>query len=80
MWFFLIAWRIFDGDIESLSNAFISAYNIGNLNMSALIIGAIKEINPDEGNRYIISNLLSNSKDQTLLEDSVRSLRQLLFG
>lgn len=80
MWFFLIAWRMFDGDIESLSNAFISAYNIGNLNMSALIIGAIKEINPDEGNRYIISNLLSNSKDQTLLEDSVRSLRQLLFG
>lgn len=71
---------MFDGDIESLCNAFISAYNLGDFNMVAIILGAIKEINPDEGNRYIVSNFLSNSTDQTLIENSVSSLQHLLFG
>ena len=80
MWLFLIAWRMFDGDIESLCNAFISAYNLGDFNMVAIMLGAIKEINPDEGNRYNVSNFMSNSTDQTLIENSVSSLQHLLFG
>lgn len=75
---FLFSWRLEDSDIESLSNAFFEAYNLGDYNILAIIMCALRDISPDKSFRFILSTLLSDDNSalgsREALIDSVRSL------
>lgn len=58
--YFLISWRLNDGDIEALTNAFIQALNVMDINKLFIILKTIREISPDCGYKYVVSTFLSN--------------------
>ncbi|MCQ2229267.1 MAG: DUF4365 domain-containing protein [Bacteroidales bacterium] len=78
MWNFLISWRLNDSDLEALCDAFISAYNMSDDIYQTLIIASIKEINPEEGYRYIVKCFVSQM-DGNLLNETATVLSKLLF-
>lgn len=49
-----------DGDIEALTNAFIQALNVMDINKLFIILKTIREISPDCGYKYVVSTFLSN--------------------
>lgn len=75
---FLFSWRLYDSDIESLSNAFIEALNIGDFNTLSIIICALRAISPDIGYRYILNTVFSENNgmngDNEALIDAIESV------
>lgn len=56
---FLFSWRLEDSDFESLSNALMEAFNIGDFSILAIIAGALRDLAPDESFRNILNTILS---------------------
>lgn len=56
---FLFAWRLNDGDIEALLNAFFGAFNGKDDAKMAFIISALRERSPIESYKKIVSTILS---------------------
>lgn len=65
---FLFSWRLYDGDIEALTNAFIQALNADDVARQIVIIGAIREISPDESYKHLVSTLLSNGVEDIIID------------
>lgn len=66
-----------DSDLEALCDAFISAYNMSDDICQTLIIASIKEINPEEGYRYIVKCFVSQM-DGNLLNETATVLSKLI--
>lgn len=78
---FLFSWRLKDSDIESLSNAFIEAFNVGDYNMLAIITCALRDLSPDKSFRYILNTLLSEGNRLARgSEDLIDAVRLLLLS
>lgn len=65
---FLFSWRLYDGDIEALTNAFIQALNADDVAKQLVIIHAIREISPDESYKHLVSTLLSNGVEDIIID------------
>lgn len=76
---FLYAWRLDDGDIESLVNAFFEADNIHDIVKTAYILNTIREQSPDEGYRMIVSTILSNTIPLNKANEVLDGLKKLLY-
>ena len=76
---FLIAWRFCDGDIEALVNAFIEAYNVMDYVKMALILSVLRDCAPEEGYKRIVSMLVSDNKINQQTEDTLDTLKKLIF-
>lgn len=76
---FLYAWRLDDGDIESLVNAFFEAYNIHDTVKTAYILNTIREQSPDEGYRMIVSAILSNKIPLNIANGVLDGLKRLFY-
>ena len=75
---FLFSWRLNDGDMEALSNAFIEAFNIGEFNLLSIIVCTMRELSPDDSFRFIVNTLLSDNNqlagNNEALIDNIKSL------
>jgi len=76
---FLYAWRLDDGDIESLVNAFFEAYNNHDTVKTAYILNTIREQSPNEGYRMIVSAILSNKIPLNIADGVLDGLKRLLY-
>ena len=76
---FLYAWRLNDGDIESLVNAFFEAYIIHDTVKVAYILNTIREQSPDEGYRMIVSAILSNKIPLNIANGVLDGLKRLFY-
>lgn len=65
---FLFSWRLNDGDIEALTNAFVQALNTDDVAKQFAIISAIREISPDKGHKCLVSILLNNRIEDALID------------
>ena len=68
---FLFSWRLYDGDIEALTNAFIQALNADDVAKQLVIIHAIREISPDESYKHLVSTLLSNGVEDIIIDNDI---------
>ena len=76
---FLYAWRLDDGDIESLVNAFFEAYNNHETVKTAHILNTIREQFPDDGYRMIVSAFLSNGIPLNIVNGVLDELKSLFY-
>lgn len=76
---FLIAWRLYDGDLEALVNAFIESYNSMEESKTALILTVIRELAPEEGYKMIVSILVSNNNGNSNFNLFVDALKKVFF-
>lgn len=76
---FLVAWRLRDGDLEALTNAFIESYNSMDKLKMTLIIAVIRDLNPEEGYKKIVSTLVAGSLDNPNIGMSLDALKSLFF-
>ena len=70
--YFLFAWRLDDGDIEALLNAFFGAFNGKDDARMVFIINVLRERSPIESYKKIVSTILScnelNDRAVTIIE------------
>lgn len=76
---FLYAWRLNDGDIESLVNAFFEAYTIQDIVKTAYILNTLREQSPDEGYRMIVSVIMSNKVPLNIASGVLDDLKKLFY-
>ena len=76
---FLFAWRLYDGDLEALVNAFIESYNYKEETKMALILSAIRDQAPEEGYKKIVSILVSNSNGNPSIGVSLDALKSVFL-
>ena len=76
---FLYAWRLDDGDIESLVNAFFEAYNIHDTVKTTYILNTIREQSPDDGFRMIVSVIMSNKVPLNIANGFLDDLEKLFY-
>lgn len=60
---FLIAWRLYDGDLEALVNAFIESYNSREDIKAALILTVIRDQAQEEGYKKLVSLVSKNNEN-----------------
>lgn len=78
---FLFAWRLYDGDIEALVNAFWESYNIRNYVIIALVLDTLRTLSPEEGYKRIVSSLLANIDDNNpRIIEFLDSIKELFFS
>lgn len=77
---FLISWRLYDGDIEALVNAFVESYNSREEIKMALILSVIREMNPDEGYKMLVSYFVSTNNENPTIGVILDTLKQLFFN
>ena len=76
---FLYAWRLDDGDIESLVNAFVEAFIVQDTVKAAYTLSTIREQSPDDGYRMIVSTLLSNKNSLNTVNGVLDNLKSLFY-
>jgi hypothetical protein len=76
---FLYAWRLNDGDIEALVNAFVSAMNSHDKVAESLILDTIREQAPEEGYNLIVSTILANTNPTKEVDDFLDGLNGFFF-
>lgn len=76
---FLIAWRLFDGDLEALTNAFIEAFNCWDEIKMPLILSVIRDQAPEKGYKMLVSILVSNNNGGADVGVFLDSLKELFF-
>ena len=77
---FLYTWRLNDNDTEALVNAFICSLKIKNTkSMSPMIMVALRELNPQEGYKLLVSKILSNKSYNNNAEQIIENIRSILF-
>lgn len=77
---FLIAWRLCEGDMEALVNAFIEAYSVMDYVKMALILSVLRDCAPEEGYKRIVSMLVSNNNIKPYTEETLDALIKLFFS
>lgn len=77
---FLFAWRLDDGDIEALVNAFIEAFNTQDTLKVAYIIDVLREQAPDEAYKKIVSIILSNAEPDKATEEIIDCIKKLFYS
>lgn len=76
---FLVAWRLYDGDLESLVNACFESFNSGEESTATLILEAIREVAPEEGYKMITSMLMSDTEVSPSIGAFLDALKRLFF-
>lgn len=77
---FLYAWRLCDNDIEALSYALLQSISCNiSKNIPAMIIGALREMGPDDALRYIISAILSNNSLKDKADILINNIKIMLY-
>lgn len=76
---FLIAWRLCEGDIDALVNAFTEALSVMDYVKMALILSVLRDWAPEEGYKRIVSMLVSDSKGEPHVEKALDTIKEVLF-
>ena len=76
---FLYAWRLNDGDIEALVNAFFEACSISDLVKAAFILDILRKQSPENGYRMIVSSILSNTEPNNEADEFLDTIRNILI-
>ena len=76
---FLIAWRLCEGDIDALVNAFTEALSVVDYVKMALILSVLRDCAPEEGYKRIVSMLVSDCKGEPHVEKALDTIKEVLF-
>lgn len=77
--YFLYAWRLNDGDIEALVNAFFEAFNVSDTVKAAFVLDVLREQSPENSYRMIVSTVLSNTNPNSTVDGFLDSINSLFF-